>query len=112
MVSEPVASEGGWNVSWDLTWIARARKDGALEEATGASTVRVEDPSDLQGLELEPDPQAATITPQQIVTRQVWTNPLHWPSPAPADKRGDMTLNSKSEAVIPQWIRDSLITGE
>ncbi len=29
--------DGGWDVNWGLTWIARARRDGAYEEATGAS---------------------------------------------------------------------------
>ena len=33
--------DGGWNVNWDLTWIARARRDGAYEEATGASKQEV-----------------------------------------------------------------------
>ena len=33
--------DGGWDVSWDLTWIARARRDGTYEEATGASKPEV-----------------------------------------------------------------------
>ena len=32
---------GGWDVNWGLTWIARARKDGAYEEATGGSKAEV-----------------------------------------------------------------------
>lgn len=29
--------DGGWEVNWDLTWIARARRAGTYEEATGAT---------------------------------------------------------------------------
>ena len=61
-------------------------------------------------LVLTQDLMVINITPDQIVTRQAWTNPLHWPSPAQPDKRGDMTLATRSEAAIPQWIKDTLIT--
>jgi hypothetical protein len=33
--------DGNWDVSWGLTWIARARRDGSYEEATGASKQEV-----------------------------------------------------------------------
>ena len=33
--------DGRWDVSWGLTWIARARKDGTYEEATGATKQEV-----------------------------------------------------------------------
>ena len=66
--------------------------------------------SDLP-LVLTQDLMVINITPEQIVTRQAWTNPLHWPSPAPPDKRGNHTLATRSEAIIPQWIKNTLITG-
>lgn len=31
----------GWTVNWDLTWIAQARRDGAVEEATGETKDQV-----------------------------------------------------------------------
>jgi hypothetical protein len=33
--------ENAWQVSWGLTWIARARRGAAYEEATGASKQEV-----------------------------------------------------------------------
>ena len=33
--------DGKWDVSWDLTWIARARRNGVYEEATGGSKAEV-----------------------------------------------------------------------
>ncbi len=31
----------GWEVNWGLTWIARARRDGTYEEATGETREEV-----------------------------------------------------------------------
>jgi len=31
----------GWTVNWDLTWIARARRDGVYEEATAETKDQV-----------------------------------------------------------------------
>jgi ribonuclease Z len=47
---------------------------------------------------LTQDLMVINITPEQIVTRQAWTNPLHWPSPAPPDKRGNTELAARSKS--------------
>ncbi len=61
---------------------------------------------------LTQDLMVINITPEQIVTRQAWTNPLHWPSPAPPDKRGDTELATRSKAAMPQWIKETLIRSD
>jgi ribonuclease Z len=64
-------------------------------------------------LVLAADFTTINITPEQIVTRQAKTNPLHWPAPAPPPKDpSQMQLATRSESKIPQWVADTLISGE
>lgn len=60
---------------------------------------------------LAQDLTVINITPEQIVTRQAETNLLHWTPPPPPDApRG--TLEPRSEAKIPQWLVDSVLSPE
>jgi ribonuclease Z len=57
---------------------------------------------------LAQDLTVVNVTPEQIVTRLADTSLLHWPPPAPADKRGG-EMGERSEAEIPAWLRDTVI---
>ena len=57
---------------------------------------------------LAQDLMVINVTPEQIVSRTAATNLLHWPPPPPADKRVS-ELATRSEAVIPQWLVDTVV---
>jgi ribonuclease Z len=57
---------------------------------------------------LAQDLMVINITPEQIVSRMAQTNLLHWPPLAPPGKQ-KWEMATRSEAVIPQWVRETLI---
>ena len=59
-------------------------------------------------LVLAQDLMVINITPEQIVSRMAQTNLLHWPPPAPPAKQ-QWEMTTRSEAVIPGWIKDTMI---
>lgn len=58
---------------------------------------------------LAQDLMVINLTHEQIVTRMAETDPLHFNPPIPQDKMGDTEIGERSEAVIPEWIRQTVI---